>query len=177
MKKILFLVLLLPALAIAQSDFETQGFRLDAVPSTEIKGLELIPYQPFGSKQTFGNISVSIRQLAPLTFSTNEYWQPVDMYSAANRDNNFIDSKPTEDSPFASQLNNQFAQPGLNGANRFKVYANDEYSRVNNSVFEDQRMPYYGNPYYYNPYYRQSSLTLYKNKGNKSTISIQVREY
>ncbi|WP_223107709.1 hypothetical protein [Marixanthomonas sp. SCSIO 43207] len=183
MKKFFLLLVLFPVLAVAQSDFETKGFSIDAVPSIEIKGLDLIPYHPFDAKQDFfSSISILVPEIAPVVVSSNEYWQPVDMFSAATKDNNFIDSKATGDNPFTTRLNNQFAKPGFNDANRFKVYADDEYSPVQNSVYKNQSMPYYGNPYYgnpyyYNPYYRQSNLTLYRNRGNKSTISIQVNEY
>ncbi len=182
MKKLVFILFILPVLAIGQSDFDTQYFSIEATPSPEIKSLELVPYKVFGDRQNFGNISVFTPSLAPVSVSTNDYWQPVDMIEASTKDNNFIDSRPTGNNPFAARLNSQFVQPGLQGPNRFKAYSDDEYSRVNNSVYKSQTMPYYGNPYYgnpyyYNPYYRQSGINLYKNKDSKSTISIQVREY
>jgi len=187
MKKLLFILFLIPVLAIGQSDFDTRQVSIEATPSVEIKGLELMPYRVFGNRQGFGALPVYTPNLAPVSVSGNDYWQPVDMVQAANQDNNFIDARPTSNNPFAARLNNQFVQPGLQGANKFNVYNNDEYSRVNNSVYQNQTMPYYGNPYYrssqygnpyyYNPYYRQSGINLYKNKENKSTISIQVREY
>jgi len=182
MKKLLFFLFVFPVLAIGQSDFDTQYFTIEATPSPEIKSLELVPYKMFGEKKEFGNISLSKYTLAPIRFSTNTHWQAVDMVEASNKDNNFIDSNSVENSPFTAQLNNQFAQPGLQGVNKFKVYNDDEFSPVENSVYKDQRMPYFGNPYngnpsYYNPYRRQSNVTLYKNKGTKNTISIHVGEY
>ncbi len=169
-------------LAMSQSDFDTQSFTIEATPSPEIKSLELIPFKMFGERQGFGNISLSKYTLAPIHFSTNTHWQPVDMVEASPKDNNFIDSNSIENSPFTAQLNNQFAQPERQEVNKFKVYNDDAFSPVENSVYKDQRMPYFGNPYYgnpsyYNPYRRQSNVTLYKNKGKKSTISIHVGEY
>lgn len=187
MKKLVFILILLPALAIGQSDFDTRYISIEATPPIEIKGLELMPYKVFGDRQGFGALPNYAPNLAPVTVSGKDYWQPVAMVEASAQNNNFIDSRSAENNPFAARLNNQFAQPGLQGDNRFKVYTDDEYSRVNNSVYKNQTMPYlgnpyysgsqYGNPYYYNPFYRQSGINLYKNKENKSTISIQVREY
>ncbi|PVW15799.1 hypothetical protein [Marixanthomonas spongiae] len=187
MKKLVFILLLFPVFGIGQRDFDTRYISIEATPSVEIKGLELMPYKVFGERHQFGALPAYLPNLAPVAVSGKDYWQPVDMFSAATKNNNFIDAKATGDNPFAARLNNQFAQPGLNGNNRFKVYADDEYSRVNNSVYENQTMPYfgnpyyrgsqYGNPYYYTPYYRQSGINLYKNKENKSSIQIQVREY
>ncbi|RFN57936.1 hypothetical protein [Marixanthomonas ophiurae] len=187
MKKLLSILFLIPVLALGQSDFDTRQVSIEAIPSVEIKGLELMPYRLFGDRQGFGALPVYIPNLAPVSVSEKDYWQPVDMVQAATQDNNFIDSRSTNNNPFAARLNNQFAQSGLKRANKFNVYTDDEYSRVNNSVYQNQTMPYFGNPYYrgsqygnsyyYNPYYRQSGINLYKNKENKSSINIQVRQY
>ncbi|HBY67840.1 MAG TPA: hypothetical protein DEG69_08850, partial [Flavobacteriaceae bacterium] len=102
MKNFAFLLFIFPLLAIGQSDFDIRYFSIEATPSPEIKSLELVPYKIFGDRQNFGNISVFTPNLAPVSVSTNEYWQPVNMVEAASKDNNFIDSRPTGNNPFAA---------------------------------------------------------------------------
>lgn len=121
MKKLLLLLLLLPSIALAQYDFDTRYFTIeaDALPDIEsLTNFSLEKGPAFSEKLPTFNL---------MTRTT--FWQPVDMVGAIGESRKFISSK-VEINPVNAKVY------GLNG---FSGYADDAASGVDNSVYKEVR--------------------------------------
>lgn len=84
MKKLLFLIFLIPILASAQYDFDTRYFKIDATSLPEIESLT-----------TFSLIKTTKFSQALPTFnmSSENYRVPVNMFDAMTGNQSFVNSK------------------------------------------------------------------------------------
>lgn len=129
MKKLfLLIVYLLPALAIAQFDFDSRYFTIDAeslppVPEASIFFSE--PKSEQGSFDLHDSPSFS-GTLNSNAISTSNYYQPVDMRAVLVEPNKFID----DNYQVGSIQRQQYA---------FGLYESDASSGVTNIVYKEQR--------------------------------------
>lgn len=146
MKKLLFLILLLPLIASAQLDFETNKFKLDFVKLPEIESLmstSLPSNSGFSNKYS--------KKLPSFKLSKENYRKPVSMFEAVIANENTLNSNITislDPREYGVFTNSQNLNP-------------DSATKVRNSVYEDASQPFL-NPYQnYNRPNRTTGFGIY----------------
>lgn len=124
MKKLVFFLFLIPFMAMAQLDFETNKVKLDFVNLPE---LESLMTTPLPAKSDFSNISS--KRLPSFKLSRENYREPVSMYEAVVSSENFVQS--------SIKISLDPKELGIYGGN--SSYSADGSTRVKNMVYEDAR--------------------------------------
>ena len=121
MKKLLLLLLITPALVVAQYDFDTRYFTIkaDALPDVEsLANFSLEKGPVFSEKLPTFNL-----------MTRTNFWQPVDMVGAIGEARKFISSNVA-----ITPLNAK-----VYGFSGFSGYKDDAASGVDNSVYKEVR--------------------------------------
>jgi hypothetical protein len=130
-KLICLLLILMPSLLVAQYDFDTRYFTINA---------ESLPEAPqfsksFGlsndAKESAGTFTLDATPtfsatLNSLKINSSNYWEPVDMMNAVSVTNNYV----------STNLNVAPIKAGNFG---FAVYTSDNSSKVKNTVYAEVR--------------------------------------
>ena len=125
MKRLLYILLILPSLLAAQSGLEARFYNnINLVSLSEVPEISAFDID-FGPKKDF-----SVRTFSDFNkINAKNYWQPVDMTAALANEENMQQSKFD-----IRTLNQKFDMEFGTG-----VYAPDGSSKVENKVYEDQR--------------------------------------
>jgi len=130
MKRIFFILTLLPALAIGQYDFETRYFTLTEESLPEINSFDI----DFGEKSPFKK--VSFYDYSKVT--VENYYQPVDMMGTLEQENALLEA-PGVNIPTLNQKEFGFSF-SVNGSNSRDGTSN--YG-VRNSVYKESRSVFF----------------------------------
>lgn len=149
MKRFVYLLVLIPALSWAQYDFETRYFTMDAEALPEMSSFNI----DFGEKNVFQKID--IRNYNQVT--VENYWQPVDMVSALEKDDSMLNA-PNINVPGLQQRQFGFSV-SVNGNN--SQDGSSSYG-VKNTVYKESRGYFYCSPSG-NYYARRRNTNLFNN--------------
>ena len=142
MKRITYILLLLPLLAMGQYDFETRYFKMnsESLPNTqELSSFDI----DFGEKRSF--IKMHISDFNKVT--ANNYWLPVDMMTALEGES-ILTASPAVDLPKLNQKEFGFSV-SVKGSNSYD--GTSSYG-VQNTVYKESRSVFFCGPsgYYLN---------------------------
>lgn len=125
MKKLLFILAFLPLNLLAQYDFESRYFTINAASLPEVPELSAFDID-FGPKRDF-----SIRNITDFNKVTeNNYWQAVDMAAAIEKQDRFKSNTNYN----VDALQQKYAAFGGNAQ-----YNPDGSTKVTNFVYKEQR--------------------------------------
>lgn len=146
MKKLLFLLLLLPILASAQFDFETNRYKLDVVSLPEVESLLTT------SLFSDGNfLSKYSKKLPSFKMNKENYREPVSMFDAISSYQAYTQSD--------IKINLDPKEYGIYAGS--SGYSADSATKVKNTVYKDVSQPFlFTNPYY-SPNRRRSGFGIY----------------
>lgn len=119
MKKLLFLVLLLPALAVAQNDFETRYFTINATSLPDVTDL---------MEFSFDESPIVKRSLNEFDMNVQNYRKPVDMASVVGAQKRSFATKEYSIEGLQSQYN---------GFGSAAQYSPDGSTQLVNPVYKD----------------------------------------
>lgn len=132
MKKLLhFLLFLLPAIVVAQYDFDTRYFTINSQSLPEAPQFNNSFQASKTSEDAKGTFSLDATPtftatLNSLRISSSNYWEPVDMMNAVSVSKNYVSTRLKID-PLKSR---NFG---------FAVYSSDNSSKVKNTVYAEVR--------------------------------------
>jgi len=132
----LFLLVLLPALAVSQYDLETRYFSMsdESLPKTE----ELSAFDiDFGETRSFKKMHITDFNKV----TSNNYWQAVDMMTALEDDSSYL-QQPSVNLPKLNQKEFGFSV-SVNGSNSFDGTSSHG---VRNTVYQESRSVYFCAP-------------------------------
>ena len=153
MKRIVFILVLFPLLALGQYDMETRYFTMDAssLPDTE----ELSSFDiDFGENRSFQKMHITDFNKV----TSSNYWQAVDMMAALEAEQNLV-TAPNIDLPKLNQK--EFGiTVSVNGSNSFNGTSR---TRVRNTVYQESRPVFFCAPNAFN-FNRGRGLSLFGNQ-------------
>jgi hypothetical protein len=144
MKKLLFLILLLPMFASAQLDFESNKYKLDFVKLPKVESL--LTYSLTSDANFLTKYS---NKLPSFKMNKENYRQPVNMFEAVANTQSYTKSD--------IQISIDPREYGVYGGN--STYSADSSTEVKNTVYKDVSQPFlFTNPYQYR---RRSGFGIY----------------
>ena len=150
-KYLCFSLFMLPIILLAQNDFDTRYFTINAESLPDVPKIEgfFVANKDFkeGSYSLAG-IPTYANTLQSFQINADNYWQPVDIATVLNKKNGYVDTKI--DLPSIQQKQFGVIFKGTNSTTEFSI---DSPNGVKNQVYKEQRAFYIyqpGAPNFYN---------------------------